>query len=257
MYRASHLDGMALVTGASSGIGKAVALELARRGWRVALLARRGDVLDEVARERPDALFAHVCDVTDTAAVQATIAKIIAEHGKISLAFLNVGTYVPEVAAGFDAASVMATFAVNIGGTMACLEPLIAHMKQGGGGQIGVNASVAGYGGLPRSSAYGASKAALINFCASQKFVLDPLNIRMQIVCPGFVRTPLTAKNTFPMPGIIEVEDAGSRICDGFARGGFEITFPRRLSWTLKALNMLPYSLYFPLVARITGQGQS
>lgn len=254
MYRASHLDGMALVTGASTGIGKAVALELARRGWRVALLARRGDILAEVARERPDALYPYVCDVTDAPAVRATIAKIMAGHGRVSLAFLNVGTYVPESAAGFDAASVMATFATNIGGTMSVLEPLIAHMKSNGG-QIAVNASVAGYGGLPRASAYGASKSALINFCASQKFALDPLNIRMQVVCPGFVRTPLTDKNTFPMPGLVEVEDAARRICDGFERGGFEITFPRRLSWTLKALNMLPYSLYFPLVARLTGQG--
>ena len=253
MYRASHLDGIALVTGASSGIGRAVALELARRGWRVALLARRADALADVARERPDVLFPEVCDVTDGAAVKATLAKLIAEHGKISLAFLNVGAYVPEAATGFDAASVMATFAINIGGTMSCLEPLIAHMKSGGG-QIAVNASVAGYGGLPQASAYGASKAALINFCASQKFVLDPLNIRMQIVCPGFVRTPMTDKNTFPMPGLVEAEDAGRRICDGFERGGFEITFPRRLSWTLKALNVLPYAVYFPLVARATGQ---
>ncbi|MBV1707735.1 MAG: SDR family NAD(P)-dependent oxidoreductase [Hyphomicrobiales bacterium] len=255
MYRASHLDGIALVTGASSGIGKAVALELARRGWRVALLARRADALAEVARERPDALFACVCDVTDAAAVKAAVAGLIAEHGRISLAFLNVGTYVPEAAGGFDAASVMATFAINVGGTMTCLEPLIAHMKQQGG-QIAVNASIAGYGGLPMASAYGASKAALINFCASQKFALDPANIRMQVVCPGFVRTPLTDHNKFPMPGLVEAGDAGRRICDGFERGGFEITFPRRLSWTLKVLNALPYALYFPLVARATGQGR-
>ncbi len=253
MYRASPLDGIALVTGASSGIGKAVALELARRGWRVALLARRAEALAAVVRERPDVLFPCVCDVTDGASVRSALAQLVAEHGRISLAFLNVGTYVPEADTGLDAASVMATFAINVGGTMTCLEPLIAHMKNQGG-QIAVNASIAGYGGLPMASAYGASKAALINFCASQKFALDKLNVRLQLVCPGFVRTPLTDHNRFPMPALVEAEDAGRRICDGFQRGGFEITFPRRLSWTLKALNMLPYGLYFPLVARATGQ---
>ena len=120
-------------------------------------------------------------------------------------------------------------------------------------GQVAVNASVAGYGGLPTSAAYGATKAALINMTESLKFGIDREGITMQVVMPGFVGTPLTDKNEFPMPFLIPAEDAARRICDGFERAGFEIAFPRRMAWLLKAINLLPYALYFPVVARFTG----
>ena len=126
-------------------------------------------------------------------------------------------------------------------------------MRARGRGQVAVNASVAGYGGLPTSAAYGATKAALINMAASLKFGLDREGITMQVVCPGFVGTPLTAKNEFPMPFLIPADDAARRICDGFERAGFEIAFPRRMAWMLKAINLLPYALYFPVVAKATG----
>ena len=126
-------------------------------------------------------------------------------------------------------------------------------MEAHGRGQVAITGSVSGYGGLPMASAYGASKAALINMAAALKFDFDPMNISIQIINPGFIETPLTEKNNFPMPALMQVDDASKRIVQGLKTGGFELTFPRRLSWTLKAINMLPYALYFPLMAKIMG----
>jgi len=116
-----------------------------------------------------------------------------------------------------------------------------------------VTASLAGYGGLPKAAIYGASKAALINACESLKFDCDRLNIKLQLVNPGFVATPLTAQNEFPMPFLIDHDEAARRTVDGFAGGSFEITYPRRFAAILKCVNLLPYPLYFWLVGKVTG----
>ena len=253
MFRASPQKGIAFVTGASSGIGRSVALELARRGYKVAAVARRLPELEALATESGGNIFAHSGDITDRAAMAALVGAVEAAHGPVALAFLNAGTYAADGDGHVDAAAMMHTFAVNVGGTVNCLDPLTRRMVARGFGQIAVNASVAGYGGLPRSVAYGATKAALINMAASLKFALDPLGITMQVVNPGFVRTPLTDRNDFPMPFLMEPDVSAKIICDGFERKGFEITFPRRLAWLLKAINFLPYALYFPLVRAATG----
>lgn len=253
VFRASPADGVAWVTGASSGMGRATALELVRRGWTVVATARRAEELAALAadpaamgRIRPEP-----GDVTDAARMAEIVDGMAGSHGPLALAFLNAGTYFQDQG-DYDAAMVIRTFDINIGGAARCLEPVLRVMKARGKGQVAVNASVAGYGGLPRSFAYGPSKAALINMSASLRFAMAPDGVNVQVVCPGFVGTPLTAKNDFPMPFIIPAEEAARRICDGFATAGFEIAFPRRLAWILKALNLLPYALYFPLVGRAT-----
>ena len=255
-YRASPADGYVWITGASSGIGRGVALELARRGYKVVASARRAQELEHLAREAadlPGQIIPRSVDVTDRAAMAELVRETEASLGPICLAFFNVGTYAPDSVGSLGGDGFRQTFAINIDGTLNGLEPLLPYMQKRRRGQVSVNASVAGYGGLPRATAYGSTKAALINMCASLKFELDRQNINIQVVNPGFVRTPLTDHNDFPMPFLVEPEDAARRICDGFARGGFEITFPRRLSWTLKFLNMLPYPVYFWLVGRFTG----
>ena len=255
-YRAVPRDGLAWVTGASSGIGKGVALELTRRGFVVVATARRLEQLEQLATEAAQfsgRIIPRAGDVTDRAGMSDLVATVERENGPINLAFLNVGTYAPDDLGTFGGNGFRATFDVNVNGTINALEPLIPLMQKRGRGQIAVNASVAGYGGLPRAAAYGATKAALINMCESLKFDLDPQGITMQVVNPGFVRTPLTNKNDFPMPFLIELDEAAHRICDGFSKGGFEIAFPRRLSWLLKFINMLPYPAYFWLVGMTTG----
>jgi NAD(P)-dependent dehydrogenase (short-subunit alcohol dehydrogenase family) len=249
-------DGVAWITGASSGIGEAVSLELARRGWTVAATARRLDQLEEIARRAegmPGRIVAHAGDVTDQASMKAVVDGIESVHGPIALAFLNAGV-APYVRAGaLDIEAFEKAFAVNTLGAAKGLAAALERMAQRKRGQIAVNASVAGYGGLPKAAAYGASKAAAIHMCEALKFDCDNLGIRLQVVNPGFIDTPLTRKNDFPMPFLMPMDEAARRVVDGFERSGFEITFPRKLSWLIKLANLLPYPAYFWLVAKATG----
>ena len=246
-------DGIAWVTGASSGIGRFVVLELVRRGWTVAVSARRASELEALAKEAPDRrILPFALDVTDREACASVVSQIEAEAGPIALAFLNVGTHVPGDQPLIGEAARM-TLDVNLGGTINQLEPILPALQKRGRGQLAVVASVAGYGGLPGAAAYCASKSALITLCASMKFTLDRDGVLMQVVCPGFVKTPLTDKNDFPMPFLMQADEAARRICDGLQTTRFEIAFPRRMYLMLKLLNLLPYSWYFWLVAKGTG----
>ncbi|MEQ8739283.1 MAG: SDR family NAD(P)-dependent oxidoreductase, partial [Hoeflea sp.] len=145
------------------------------------------------------------------------------------------------------------TFAVNLSGVVNGLVPAIERMKARGRGQLAIVSSVTGYGGLPTSAAYGATKAALINLAESLKFDLDKLGVRIQVICPGFVDTPATADNAFTMPALMQPGDAASRIASGLKSSSFEITFPRRFTYVLKALQFLPYGAYFGLINAATG----
>ncbi len=255
-YRASPSDGVAWVTGASSGIGRGTCIELARRGYTVVATARRMPDLETLVAETSGLagrIIPALGDVTDAASILTLVDSIEQEHGTIALCFLNAGIYFPLRASPFDADGFRKTFDVNVYGVINCLSAILPKMTARKRGQIAFNASVAGYGGLPRAGAYSGSKAALIAMVESLKFDTDLLGITLQVVNPGFVETPLTALNDHPMPFLMKLDEASRRICDGFERGGFEITFPRRFAYILKALNMLPYSLYFGLIAKMTG----
>jgi NAD(P)-dependent dehydrogenase (short-subunit alcohol dehydrogenase family) len=255
-YRAKPADGVAWVTGASSGIGRATALELARRGFAVAASARSADALEALvdeAKRQGGRIIGHPCDVTDAAAIERAVAAVELAHGPVALAFLNAGI-APYVRAGkFDADAFRQAFEVNVFGVVNGLAALLPRMAERRRGQIGVTASIAGYTGLPRAAAYGSSKAAAIHLCEALKFDCDRMGVTIQVVNPGFVETPLTAKNDFPMPFLIGEGEAARRIADGFASGGFEISFPKRLAWICKFGRILPYAIYFSLMARATG----
>jgi NAD(P)-dependent dehydrogenase (short-subunit alcohol dehydrogenase family) len=254
--RVAPADGFAWITGASSGIGRGVALELARRGYVVAATARRLPELEALARDaegQPGRIVGYPADVTDEAALRAALATAMAAHGPLALAFFNAGIAPYVRAPDLDTAAIRQVFDVNVMGVAHGLAAAMPVMAKQGYGQIAVNASVAGYGGLPRSAAYGATKAAMINMCEALKFDCDQMGLVMQVVNPGFIETPLTDKNDFPMPFLMKNEAAALRVCDGFRSGGFEITFPRRFAYLLKAINLLPYPLYFALVGRMTG----
>jgi NADP-dependent 3-hydroxy acid dehydrogenase YdfG len=256
LRRMTPADGVAWITGASSGIGSAVALELARLGWTVAASARRLPELEALASRAeglPGRIIAHVVDVTDREAMARTVEAIETVHGPIAQAFFNAGVAPYTRAGSLDIDAFRQVVEVNIMGVVYGLAPLLERMGARGHGQVAVNASIAGYGGLPKAAAYGASKAAVIHMCEALKFDCDQLGIVMQVVNPGFVDTPLTRKNDFPMPFMIPELEAARRVVDGFAHGGFEITFPRRLAWILKVINLLPYPAYFALVGRATG----
>jgi short-subunit dehydrogenase len=243
------------ITGASSGIGRAVALAYAHAGATVAASARAADALAALAAE-PQAqgrIHAFPVDITDRVAVRRTAEHIEAQLGALDLVILNAGTHEPVDAQHFDAAVFDRLIAVNLTGTINGLAAILPRLIARRAGHVVIVASVAGYGGLPSAAAYGATKAALINLAEALKFDLDRCGVRVSLVNPGFVRTPLTDKNRFRMPALMAVDDAAAALVRGLARGGFEVTFPRRFTLVMKLLRLLPYRLYFPLMARLTG----
>ena len=242
------------ITGASMGIGEALALRLARDGAEIVASARSADKLAALAGSGSGRIVAWPLDITDHAAVQDAVARIEAERGPIDVAVLNAGTHRPVAAADFTAEGLRDLMEINVMGTAACLEALMPRMSARGRGRIAVVASVAGYRGLPTSAYYGATKAALINLTESLKFDLDRAGVTIQLVDPGFVKTPLTDQNDFPMPFLISAELAADRIARGLRSSRFEIAFPRAFVAILKLLRLLPYRLYFPLVGRSTGK---
>ncbi len=242
------------ITGASSGIGEALALRLARDGRQIAISARNADALAAIARGAGNSMHDFALDVTDAAACARTVHAIEAAHGAIDLAILNAGTHAPMSADDFSVATARSLVEINLMGTINCLAPLLASMRVRGRGHIAIVASVAGYGGLPTAAAYGATKAALINMVEALKPDCDRLGIKLQLVNPGFVKTPLTDKNAFPMPFLLPVEKAVDGFVAGLASDRFEIVFPRRFALLLKLLNMLPYRAYFAVVRRMTGK---
>ena len=251
----SSTDGIAWITGASTGIGRGVALRMARDGWTVVASARRGELLETLADEAqalPGRIVPAPCDITDLDAVKAVVCSAEAEHGPIALAMLNAGTFKPESARKLDSRVFADVIDLNLNGTIRCLEAVLPGMIERKRGQIAIVSSVAGYRGLPSSLSYGASKAALINLCEALRFDLRRLGITVQVINPGFVRTPLTDKNTFPMPFLVELDAAADKIVRGLGRGAFEIAFPLPMVLMLKTLRLLPYWLYFPLVGRRT-----
>jgi NADP-dependent 3-hydroxy acid dehydrogenase YdfG len=243
------------VTGASQGIGRALALELARTGARVAISARSAEALVNLAREH-QGLHPEPLDVTDAPAVADAVAHIEQVQGPLDLAVLNAGVYQP-VPRGLAAPDVFAEhMAVNYQGVVNGLCAVLPGMRARGRGQVAVVASVAGYRGLPQAAAYGPTKAALINLAETLRLELRGSGVDLRLVNPGFVATRLTAQNRFAMPSILTPEDAAHRILCGLKGSGFEIAFPFGFATWMKLLRLLPYRLYFPLVARITGPGR-
>jgi NAD(P)-dependent dehydrogenase (short-subunit alcohol dehydrogenase family) len=243
------------ITGASSGIGRALALELARGGSRVAVSARRGDELDRLAAEAaPGRIAPYPVDVSDGAALVRVAAAIEAEMGPLDLAVFNAGTHEPVAVEAFDPAPFRRLMEINYMGAVYGIAAVLPFFLARRAGQIAVVSSVAGYRGLPQAAAYGPTKAALINLCEALKLDLDRHGVRICVVNPGFVRTPLTDRNPFPMPFLMAADDAARRIVAGLDKGAFEITFPRRFTVLVKLARMLPYGLYFRLVRRTTGR---
>jgi short-subunit dehydrogenase len=252
-YRASPGDGAAWVTGASSGIGRSVALELARRGYLVYASARRAEALQALTHEaaglagRIEPAPLDVCDRVATAQIVAAIEA----RGPIALAFLNAGGSFADPRGDFGGENFRKTFELNVFAVANGLNALIQAMESRRRGQIAINGSLIAYGGAPNMGAYGPSKAAILHLATSAKLSADQIGVTIQIVNPGFVRTPLTQDVRSPMPAIVEADVAARRICDGFERAGFEIAFPRRLAWIAKAVNLLPYRAYFALMSLI------
>ncbi|MBB3394293.1 NAD(P)-dependent dehydrogenase (short-subunit alcohol dehydrogenase family) [Rhizobium sp. BK060] len=210
--------GIAWISGASCGIGRALALKLAGDGYKVAVTARDHEKLAELqveASDLPGSIIVLDGDVTNAEDMEHVLASIEYEHGALALAVFNAGVYLPVHAEELKLTDFEQSFAVNLQGVVNCLVPAVRHMKAKGQGQIAIVASVSGYGGLPTGAAYGATQAALINMAESLKFDLDKMGIRIQLINPGFVDTSAMKRNQFPTPSLVSVEEAAEQISAG------------------------------------------
>lgn len=234
----------AWITGASTGIGRELVLRLTQQGVRVAATARSRDKLDELTALAPG-VIAIPGDVTSSDDMRAAHAAAVAQLGAIDLAILNAGVWHPMRANSFDVGRVLESMDVNYGGLVRTLEPLIPTMIAAKHGHIALMASVAGYRGLPKAIAYGPSKAAAISLAEILHTDLEPHGVMVSVINPGFVETPMTAPNTFPMPFMIKTDEAVTHILKGLERRKFEIAFPWQTVAGLKLLRILPYKLYF------------
>jgi short-subunit dehydrogenase len=239
------------IIGASSGIGAALAATLLQRGAFVAVSARRAEALRAVCAGHPAARVL-AFDLNDDDAFAAAADELFAAWGGIDLVVFCAGAYAPMRAWQLDANDIDRLLAINLRAPMAAAARLIPRLLKQGSGALAFVSSVAGYRGLPKAAAYGPTKAALINFAETLYLDLAPRGLSVFLINPGFVATPMTAANDFEMPALISPQQAAEEIIAGFARGGFEIHFPRRFTAWLKLLRLLPYSIYFALVRRFT-----
>lgn len=256
LYRANPTDGIVWITGASTGLGRQLAIDLAERGFTVAATARDEAMLAslaDAAARGSGRIVPFLCDVTDEAGMDRTIAAVETGLGPIALAIFNAGIFSPSHGERLETLNFAATYAVNLTGVVNGLVPVADRMRDRGRGQIAIVGSVTSYFGLPMAAAYGSSKAALNLLAQSLRFDFEKIGITLQIVNPGFIDTPLTARHSFPMPGKISVADASRRLIAGLDRGGFEVAFPRRLVWPMKVLRLLPQSIRHVLMRRLSG----
>ncbi len=237
--------------GASSGIGLATAKALHAKGARVVVSARKADLLQTFVDAHPGAQ-AVVLDVSDASAIeQAT--QYVQEQQGLDVVIYCAGYYKPLRAVNYSLDEMQRHLEVNYLGALRVLDAVIPRLLVQAHGHISLVASVAGYRGLPMSLAYGPTKAALIHLAEALYLDLSPYGIGVSLINPGFVETPLTAQNTFEMPALISPEQAASAMLRGWAKGVFEIHYPKRFTLWLKFMRLLPYRIYFALVRRFTG----
>ena len=238
------------ITGASSGIGKAVAEKFASRGWKVALSARTKEVLDQMSKNQN--MFSFPMDVTDQTQIKKSFDNILTEFGDLDLCIFSSGTYDPKDESKINSDKIRNVINVNFFGVIDCVKVVEDHFKNKKSGHISIVSSIAGYRGLPNSSGYGPSKAALTNFAESIYFDFKKYGVRVSIISPGFIKTPLTDKNEFPMPFLKTPDYAAEKIFNGLVKSNvFEVHFPKGLTLTLKFLRILPYKIYLFLVDKL------
>lgn len=238
--------------GASTGIGEAAGHLLLGLGARVAFSARSAGKLERTIAGAVRALAVPL-DVTDHASVRGALARIVEAWGGVDLVLIVAGGYNEMRADSIDLAAADNMIDLNLRGAFHCLDVALPLLLGQGAGGIGIVASVAGYGGLPKALAYGATKAALINLTESLYLDLRPRGIAVYQINPGFVDTPLTADNDFKMPALMTAEGAAHEMIEGIERGQFHIHFPKRFTNSMRLARLLPYRLYFWLIHKVTG----
>ena len=238
------------ITGASSGIGKALAIKFAKEGWKVAISARRGELLKNIAQDNN--IFDYSLDVTDEKKVGEVFKKILEGFKNIDLCIFSAGTYEPKLEKEISQEQIRKTMEVNFFGVVNCIKAVEEYFKNMKNGHISIVSSIAGYRGLPNSSGYGPSKAALSNLAESLYFDFKKHNVKVSLISPWFIKTPMTDKNKFRMPFIKSPEFAADKIYNGLVKSNaFEITFPKQLTTIFKFFRILPNKIYLFLIKKL------
>lgn len=242
-----------VITGASSGLGEHLAIELGRRGHSLGLVARRADLLETVAarvRETGAKAAIAVADVTDRAALRQAVDRLADQLGPVDIIVANAGAGGPTPASRMDAERITGQMRLNFDGVVFAFDAVLPQMLERGSGQLVAVSSIAAMRGLPPNGAYSASKAAVTSLCEAFGAELRPQGIAVTTIHPGFVRTPLTAKNKFPMPFLLDADKAARIMADGILAQRRRVDFPLPMTLLMSLVQMLPAFVYEPLAAR-------
>ena len=238
------------ITGASSGIGKALAVKFANEGWRVAASARRENLLQELNKENPN-IHSFPLDVTNGPLCKKIFNNIVEKFQTIDICVFCTGIHDPDAEKKLSAEKIREIMETNFFGTLNCIMAINSYFRERKSGHISIVSSVASYRGLPAAAGYCASKSALTSLAETLNFDLKKYNIRVSLVSPGFIKTPMTDKNKFPMPMIKSPEFAAEQMFIGLTKkSSFEIHFPKLFTYSLKILRIIPYWLYFRILSK-------
>ncbi|MEM7540535.1 MAG: SDR family NAD(P)-dependent oxidoreductase [Pseudomonadota bacterium] len=241
------------ITGASQGLGEALALNYLSKGAEVAITARRQEALEIVREESvaPERCWVRPGDVTNREDVEAIVNGLERSGAAPDIAILNAGTYQHGGLEEISSEAARGIFELNVFSVITAIEILRGVWRRRGGGHLVVVGSVAGDVGLPYAALYSATKASVRRILESLQPELERENVRVTLVSPGFVRTPLTEKNDFPMPFIVSAEDAAEAIHSGVSKQRFEVRYPRRMGFLIRFIAALPYWLKFRVTAKM------
>ena len=245
-------DKVIWITGASTGIGKSLAIKFSKNGWKVAISARRAEILDDISKQNEN-IFPFPLDVTNKEECKKVFLEIKNKLQNIDICVFSTGTWDPKKEKDIDIDQIENVFKVNFFGTLNSIKSVEKYFKDSGKGHISIVSSIAGYRGLPNSTGYGPSKSALNNLAESLYFDFKKYGVRISLISPGFIKTPMTDKNDFKMPFLKTSEYAADKIYHGLVNTNvFEIHFPKQLTLILKFLKILPNWLYLKLVGKLT-----
>ena len=246
------------LTGASSGLGRGLAPRIAEEGHAIALVARRSELLDDLAKEieaKGGQALPISCDVRDKEAVQAAVAQTVDAFGPITRLVANAGIGNPTPAQNFKSSDFELVMDVNLRGAVYCIEAVLPSMMEQNHGHIVGISSLAGYRGMPGAAAYCASKAALTTTLESLRCDLNGTGVDVTVVCPGFVKSPMTNSNKFPMPFLMETDAGVAQIHKAIVHRKLHHAFPIPLATAVRAIRVLPAGLYTKMVTS-TGHKQ-
>jgi len=238
------------ITGASSGIGKALAIKFASEGWHVAASARRENLLQELNKENPN-ILSFPLDVTDGPLCKKIFNNIVVKFQTIDICVFCTGIHDPDAEKKLSTEKIREIMETNFFGTLNCIMAVNSYFRERKSGHISLVSSVAAYRGLPAASGYCASKSALTSLAESLYFDFKRYGVRVSVISPGFIKTPMTDKNKFPMPMIKSPEYAAEKIFIGLTKKNvFEIHFPITFTTMMKMLKIMPNWLYFFIVGK-------